>query len=204
MSKSQRIRLLLLLLLVTQVWAAELVNFSVTSIPTGATITIGGIPTGYTPTSTKLQPGDYTLTLTLAGFESWEQKVSVQPGQASTIAAKLRPKQKSAPRGDAAPQREKSPLIVSSGGESSPAAASSQAAANTPHQTTDSQNDGSGSEQPRASETTPKSENSSSSSAPKTVHVREYTRKDGTVVRAHDRSTPGTKSTSPQSSGRRR
>ena len=31
--------------------------------------------------------------------------------------------------------------------------------------------------------------------AQKTVHVRTYTRKDGTVVAAHDRSAPGTKST---------
>jgi len=31
-----------------------------------------------------------------------------------------------------------------------------------------------------------------SSSAPKTVHVHSYTRKDGTVVRAHDRAAPGT------------
>jgi hypothetical protein len=30
------------------------------------------------------------------------------------------------------------------------------------------------------------------SGAPKTVHVREYTRKDGTVVQAHDRAAPGT------------
>jgi hypothetical protein len=37
--------------------------------------------------------------------------------------------------------------------------------------------------------------------AQKTVHVRTYTRKDGTVVAAHDRSAPGTKSTtSPPSS----
>lgn len=34
----------------------------------------------------------------------------------------------------------------------------------------------------------------SKSSAPKTVHVREYTRKDGTVVHAHDRRAPGTAS----------
>ena len=30
----------------------------------------------------------------------------------------------------------------------------------------------------------------------KTVHVRTYTRKDGTVVQAHDRAAPGTRSTS--------
>jgi hypothetical protein len=40
-----------------------------------------------------------------------------------------------------------------------------------------------------------------SSSKKKTVHVRSYTRKDGTVVRAHDRSAPGTKKySSPRSS----
>jgi hypothetical protein len=37
--------------------------------------------------------------------------------------------------------------------------------------------------------------------AQKTVHVRTYTRNDGTVVRAHDRAAPGVKSTpSPKSS----
>jgi hypothetical protein len=30
------------------------------------------------------------------------------------------------------------------------------------------------------------------SGAPKTVHVRQYTRKDGTVVKAYDRAAPGT------------
>ena len=35
---------------------------------------------------------------------------------------------------------------------------------------------------------------SSSSSSGKTVHVKPYTRKDGTVVRAHERSAPGTAS----------
>jgi hypothetical protein len=35
---------------------------------------------------------------------------------------------------------------------------------------------------------------STSSDNPKTVHVREYTRKDGTVVHAHDRAAPGTAS----------
>ena len=35
--------------------------------------------------------------------------------------------------------------------------------------------------------------------AQKTVHVRTYTRKDGTVVAAHDRSAPGTKSASSSS-----
>jgi hypothetical protein len=32
----------------------------------------------------------------------------------------------------------------------------------------------------------------STSSAPKTVHVHEYTRKNGTVVKAYDRAAPGT------------
>jgi len=36
--------------------------------------------------------------------------------------------------------------------------------------------------------------------AQKTVHVRTYTRKDGTVVAAHERSAPGTKSTTPSTS----
>lgn len=35
------------------------------------------------------------------------------------------------------------------------------------------------------------SRSSSKSSSRKTVHVREYTRKDGTVVHAHDRAAPG-------------
>jgi hypothetical protein len=32
----------------------------------------------------------------------------------------------------------------------------------------------------------------SASTTPKTVHVRQYTRKDGTIVQAHDRAAPGT------------
>ena len=35
---------------------------------------------------------------------------------------------------------------------------------------------------------------STSSDNPKTVHVRQYKRKDGTVVKAHDRAAPGTAS----------
>ncbi len=50
---------------------------------------------------------------------------------------------------------------------------------------------------PRGGSTGSHSHSSStkSSSSKKTVHVRSYTRKDGTVVRAHDRSAPGTKTT---------
>jgi hypothetical protein len=40
---------------------------------------------------------------------------------------------------------------------------------------------------------------SSHSSGSKTVHVRSYTRKDGTVVQAHDRSAPGAAEPSPPS-----
>jgi hypothetical protein len=36
----------------------------------------------------------------------------------------------------------------------------------------------------------------SKSSSPKTVHVKEYTKKDGTVVHAHDRASPGSGSSS--------
>ena len=42
------------------------------------------------------------------------------------------------------------------------------------------------------------STSSKTSSSQKTVHVRSYTRKDGTVVRAHDRSAPGTKVSTPK------
>src|SRR5664279_4833926 len=40
------------------------------------------------------------------------------------------------------------------------------------------------------------------SSAQKTVHVRQYTRKDGTVVAAHERSVPGTATPKNSNSGR--
>lgn len=51
---------------------------------------------------------------------------------------------------------------------------------------------------PRGSSSGSRSHSSSSkaSSSQKTVHVRSYTRKDGTVVRSHDRSGPGTKASS--------
>jgi len=51
---------------------------------------------------------------------------------------------------------------------------------------------GSGSHSQSSRHSTPHSSKSSNHS--KTVHVREYTRKDGTVVRAHDRRPPGTAS----------
>jgi hypothetical protein len=43
----------------------------------------------------------------------------------------------------------------------------------------------------------------SSSSSTKTVHVREYTRRDGTVVHAHDRAAPGTAAYSNPDAGTR-
>ena len=39
------------------------------------------------------------------------------------------------------------------------------------------------------------SHSAKTTSSPKSVHVRSYTRKDGTVVQGYDRSAPGTKST---------
>ena len=42
-----------------------------------------------------------------------------------------------------------------------------------------------------------RSAKSGTTSKPKTVHVKEYTRKDGTKVKAHDRSAPNTKAAKP-------
>jgi hypothetical protein len=47
----------------------------------------------------------------------------------------------------------------------------------------------------RSSSTKSSSSKPKTSTKEKTVHVKEYERKDGTIVQAHDRSAPGTKST---------
>src|SRR5260370_34004370 len=56
---------------------------------------------------------------------------------------------------------------------------------------------------PRVGPSGQRSDSSSSkTSSSKTVHVRTYTRKDGTVVQGYDRSAPGTKASSSTAQGK--
>ncbi len=51
---------------------------SVTSDPTGATITIDNKKVGATNTTVTIKPGLYTLSISKEGYQSWEKKVRVQ------------------------------------------------------------------------------------------------------------------------------
>src|SRR5260370_26377189 len=56
----------------------ELINVTVTSIPSGARVEVERMPAGRTAAVIKLQPGEYRLRLTLAGYDPWEQRVAVR------------------------------------------------------------------------------------------------------------------------------
>ncbi len=51
---------------------------SVTSDPTGATITIDNKKVGATNTTVTIKPGWYTLSISKEGYQSWEKKIRVQ------------------------------------------------------------------------------------------------------------------------------
>jgi hypothetical protein len=78
----------------------ELIGVTFTSVPPGASIQVELSPAGRTPAVVKLQPRDYRVTLTLKGYESWSQRITVGAGQGNTVTAELQPKVVS----DAAPK----------------------------------------------------------------------------------------------------
>lgn len=51
---------------------------SVTSDPTGATITVDGKKVGATNTTVSIKPGWYTVSISKEGYQSWEKKIRVQ------------------------------------------------------------------------------------------------------------------------------
>ncbi len=67
-------------------------TLDVDSTPQGAAIAIDGQATGETtPAAFELSEGTYTVELTLDGYETWTQTVSVTSGETTTISATLTP-----------------------------------------------------------------------------------------------------------------
>nr|WP_319540232.1 PEGA domain-containing protein [uncultured Methanospirillum sp.] len=67
-------------------------SLSVSSDPTGATVTIDGTQTKKTPcTYTNLQPGTYSVEIKKAGYTSYTKTISVTSGAESEISASLSP-----------------------------------------------------------------------------------------------------------------
>jgi len=70
--------------------ARQLLPVAVVSDPAGARIEVERTFAGITPATIKLQPGEYSVTLTLAGHETWVGKIKVEAGNPAAIAAALR------------------------------------------------------------------------------------------------------------------
>ncbi|MGB3458852.1 MAG: PEGA domain-containing protein [Halobacteriota archaeon] len=66
-------------------------SVSVTSTPSGASISFDGVPiSGITPyTIPNAEPGDHTIKLTLAGYQDWTETVSVTAGKTVKVSATL-------------------------------------------------------------------------------------------------------------------
>ncbi len=71
--------------------ARQLLPVAIASDPAGARIEVERIFAGVTPLTIKLQPGEYSVTLNLAGHETWHGKIIVETGAPAAIAAALRP-----------------------------------------------------------------------------------------------------------------
>lgn len=70
--------------------ARQLLPVAIASDPPGARIEVESIFAGKTPATIKLQPGEYRVTLTLAGHETWNDRIEVQAGAPAALAAALR------------------------------------------------------------------------------------------------------------------
>ena len=70
--------------------ARQLLPVAIASDPPGAHIEIENIDSGTTPAIVKLQPGEYRLTLTLRGYESWQEKFTVSAGNPGALAAAMK------------------------------------------------------------------------------------------------------------------
>ncbi len=67
----------------------EPVLFTVRSVPQGAGITIDNAPYGNTDCQVPLYPGTYSLRLNLAGYEPWEQEITVTESGGNTVIGNL-------------------------------------------------------------------------------------------------------------------
>ena len=71
--------------------ARQLLPVAIASDPPGARIEVENVFAGKTPATIKLQPGEYRVTLTLAGHEPWNEKIQVEAGNPAALAAALKP-----------------------------------------------------------------------------------------------------------------
>jgi PEGA domain-containing protein len=69
--------------------AVEMVPVTVTSKPTGAFVSFWGQVAGKTPVTTKLAPGNYTVTVEADGLVPWTREIVVESGKALTVSAEL-------------------------------------------------------------------------------------------------------------------
>jgi hypothetical protein len=69
--------------------AGGLLNIAFTSVPANALVTIGGMAIGRTPFTTKLPPGYYKATFSVAGFTTSIENMTVGAGYPTTVNATL-------------------------------------------------------------------------------------------------------------------
>jgi TonB family protein len=73
----------------------------VQSNPSGASVSIDGVPAGSTPlTDLKLKPGSHRVEVTRDGYEPWSGSLSVLPGRPARVDAVLRPLPRATPTPD--------------------------------------------------------------------------------------------------------
>jgi hypothetical protein len=67
-------------------------SLAIASVPSGAAIRVDGTAVGQTPLTVQEVPvGTYTVSLALAGYQPWEQLVSVSANQTAQVSANLAP-----------------------------------------------------------------------------------------------------------------
>jgi hypothetical protein len=67
---------------------ANMAAVDISSLPSGAEITINGHFSGSTPSALELPPGDYTIAIQKTGFKTWERNTTISGGKV-TISAEL-------------------------------------------------------------------------------------------------------------------
>ena len=66
-------------------------TLSVSTTPSGATVSIDAVEKGVSPLSLDLSPGDYALVLSLSGYKNHSETVSIVKGQTTTVTVILIP-----------------------------------------------------------------------------------------------------------------
>ncbi len=66
-------------------------TIQVTSSPSGASVTLDGVPSGTTPVSLTVTPGTHTIVLSLAGYQSATRQATLIAGQTAPVSVALTP-----------------------------------------------------------------------------------------------------------------